>query len=64
MIIMIIIIISQNQALQQKSHQKEKHQGIPPCKILWSILKMDKGRTQSNGPNDKKILDKAQGYIS
>ena len=50
---------SQNQALLQKSHQRDKHLGSPPCKILGTIPKMDKGRTQTNGPKDKKVDDYA-----
>ena len=37
---------SQNQALQQKSHQKDKPLGS---------LKMDKGITSTNRPKDKKV---------
>ena len=33
----------------------------PLCKILGTILKMDSGRTQTNGSEDKKINDDAQG---
>ena len=29
----------------------------PLCKILRAILKMDKGATRKNGPNDKKNYD-------
>ena len=39
---------SRNQAVLQKSHQKDKHLGIPFNKIFWSILKMDKVGTQAN----------------
>ena len=35
--------IAQNQALQQKSHQRYKQLGSPSCKILRTIFKMDKG---------------------
>ena len=34
---------SQNQTLQQKSHQRDKHLGYPTCKILRTILKIEKG---------------------
>ena len=44
---------SRNQALQQKSHQKDKHLSRPPCKVIWTILKMSKGENHSNGPKDK-----------
>ena len=51
---------SRNQTLQQKSHQRNKQLSCPPCKILGTILKMDMGRTQTNGSEDKKV-DDAQG---
>ena len=41
---------SRNQALLQKSHQTDKHMDSPSCKMLGTILKMDKGRTQKNEP--------------
>ena len=46
---------SPNQALQLKSHQRDKQLHCPPCKILGTILKMDKGGTQFDGPKDKKM---------
>ena len=46
------------------SHQRNKHLGIPLCKILETILKRSKGRTQWKGPEDKKADDDAQGLIS
>ena len=55
---------SQNQDLQQKSLQRNKHLGCPPCKILGTILEMDEGRTSTNGPEDKKTNDDAQGVTS
>ena len=55
---------SRNQALQQKSHQRGKYQGSCPCKILGTLLKMVKGKRQANGPENKKIEDNAQGFIS
>ena len=55
---------SGNQAVQQKYHQSEKHLGSPLCKILVAILKMEKGRTQTNWPKDKKVDDHAQGFTS
>ena len=36
------------QALKQKSHQRDKHQGSPPRKILGAIPKIDKRGTQRN----------------
>ena len=55
---------SGKQSQQQKSHQKDKHQGSTSYKILWTILKMDKGGTQRNGPKDKEIDDYAQDLKS
>ena len=49
---------------RQKSHQMVKHLVCPPYKILGKILKMDKGGTQTNGPEDKKIDDDTQGLTS
>ena len=49
----------QKTTIYQKSHQRDKHQGWPPCKILRTILEMDKGRTWINGPENKKINDDA-----
>ena len=34
--------------------------GLSPCKILGSILEKDKGRTSTNGPEDKKDNDDAK----
>ena len=42
---------SRNQSL----HQRNKHLSRSTCNMLGSILKMDKGRTQANGPEDKKV---------
>ena len=53
-----------NQARQQTSHQRDKHLGSRPCKILRTILKMKKGRIQTNRPKDKKVDDYAQGLTS
>ena len=38
----------------------DKHMNSLLYKILMNILKMDKGGTQINGPNDKKVDDSAQ----
>ena len=48
---------ARNQTLQKKSHQRDKHMGCPPCKKFWTILKMEEGVTQINGPEDKKNDD-------
>ena len=37
-----------------QSHQRDKHLGSPHCKILGTILEMDKGRTLTNGLENKK----------
>ena len=55
---------SQNKILLQKSHQKDKNLGNPPSKILGTILKMIKGGTQTNRPEDKNVNDNAQGLMS
>ena len=34
------------------------------CKVLWTILKMDKGETQTNGPKNKEIDNDALGLTS
>ena len=51
---------ARNQALPQKSHQRDKLMGNLPCKIHGTILKIDKWWTQTNVPKDKKIEDDAQ----
>ena len=50
---------SRNKAQTQKSHQRDKQMGSSSCKIIWSIIKMDKGVTEINEPKDKKIDDYA-----
>ena len=40
---------SRNQALQQKSNQRNKHLGCLPCKILGTILKNKQGRNSNYG---------------
>ena len=45
---------SRKQTLQQESYQKNKHLGFPPCKILGTILQINKRRTSINGPEKKK----------
>ena len=44
---------SRNQVLQPKSHHRDKHLGSPPCKILETVLKIDKKVSQTYGPNGK-----------
>ena len=39
--------------MQPKSHQSNKHLGSSLCKILETILEIDKEKTQTNGPVDK-----------
>ena len=50
-----------NQTLKLKSQQRDKQQSCSPSKILETILKMGKGRTSTNGLEDKKVDDDAQG---
>ena len=49
---------------KRNSHPRNKHQGSLFCGIFKTILQMDKGRTLTNGPNDKEIYDYAQGFTS
>ena len=44
-----------------ETSSKGKSLGNPPCKPLRTILKIDKGKTQTNGPKGKKVDDNAQG---
>ena len=46
---------SWNQNHQQKFYQKNKYLSSVSCKIIWKILKMDKGETQKKGPKNKEI---------
>ena len=46
---------ARNYAVWQKSHQKNKHLDIPPCKIHRTILNWDKGGTQTNRQKDKRV---------
>ena len=50
---------TRNQTIQQKSNQRDKHQGCSPCKILGTILEMDEKRTLTNGPEKNKTNDDA-----
>ena len=45
---------SPNQTLHRESHQNSKHLDSPSCKILWTILNIDKRRTQRNRPKESK----------
>ena len=47
---------SQNQVLQQKSHQSDKHQDSSSSKILRTILKMDNTGTQADRSKDRKLM--------
>ena len=42
---------------------KEKTPEQSFCKIIWTILKMNKERTQTDGPKNKEINDDPQGLI-
>ena len=55
---------SQNEVLLQKCYRKVKSWGSPLYKILGTILKMDKGGTWINGPEDPKVDDYVQGVTS
>ena len=48
---------SQNQTQLHQSYQRNKHLGSASCKILWTILKMDKEGSQTDGLKDKEIDD-------
>ena len=47
---------SLNKTLQQESHLRDKHLDGLPCKILRIILELDEGRTQTNGPETRKLM--------
>ena len=55
---------SWNLTMPHKSHQRNTPLGCPSCKVLWTILEMDKGGSQIDGPNNKKINDDAQNKYS
>ena len=50
---------TRNQALQQKSHSRDKHLGSPSCKILVTVLKIDMGAKHKKADDDD-----AQGLTS
>ena len=52
------------QTLLQKFHQRNKYMGCHPFKIVGTILKMNKGVIETNGPNDNKIDAYEQGLTS
>ena len=54
---------ARNKAVLQKSHPRDKRLGSPTCKILRTILKMHKGRIQTNAQEDNKIIDDVHGLI-
>ena len=41
----------------------DKDLGSSTCKIAWTILKIDKGGTQTNEPEDKKVDDNTQSLL-
>ena len=47
---------SWNQSLQLESRREDKYLGCSSFKIFRTILKMDKGRTSTNGPKEKKLM--------
>ena len=36
--------------------------GSLPCEILWTFLKLEKGRTPKDGPKNKEIIDNGQDF--
>ena len=55
---------SRNQTLLQEYHKRDKPLGCLLCNILRTILKLDKGGSQKNGPEDKKVDDDIQVLTS
>ena len=55
---------TRNQTIEKKVHQRDKHQPCPPRKILGIIFNAEKGRTSTNGSENKKTHDNAQGLTS
>ena len=47
------------QTMQPKFHKRDEHLGCLPCKILGSIVKINRDRTQITGSHDNKIDDNA-----
>ena len=45
--------------IKQKSHQRDKHLGCLPCKILRTFLEVNKGRISTNETENKKTNDDA-----
>ena len=52
---------SRKHALQPKSHHRNKHLSCLRRKILKTIIKMYEGRISTNGTENKKANDDAQG---
>ena len=40
----------------QQTNQRDKHIGSPPCKMLYTILKMEKGETKANWLKKRKLM--------
>ena len=55
---------TRNQTIQQKSHYRDKNLGCHPSKILGNILKVDEGKTSTNGLENKKTIDDTWGLTS
>ena len=53
-----------NQLCSRNLMKGIKHMDSPPCKLLGTILKMNKEGAQTNVPKDKKIDDDTQGLTS
>ena len=49
--------------MQQKFYQRNKYTRNISSKILWTILYIDKVRTQTNGPKNMKLYDDALNLI-
>ena len=50
---------SRNEALQQRFHQRTKNLGFIPYKMIGTIFKVDRRRTSTNEPKNKKTNNDA-----
>ena len=46
--------------IRNEKKVRDNHLWSPPSKILWTILKVDREGTQTNGPKNKKMNDDVQ----
>ena len=51
---------TRKKTVQQETQQRNKNQNCSSWKILGTILKMDEGGAQINGPENKKVNDDGQ----